>query len=262
MLTRREFPIIEYDDSPEALIEPSRLLLPIDIAPGCVLCFFQDVIGRLRDEGRLRQIHSLASEMGLNPIYEMELDGRRLAVVHPGVGAPLAAGFMDELIALGCRHFIACGGCGVLARDLVVGHLVVPTAAVRDEGTSYHYLPPAREVEPSPAAVAAIEATLRREGLDYVTGKTWTTDAIYRETPERIARRREEGCITVEMEAAAFFAVGRFRGVEVGQILYGGDDLSGPVWDGRGWHSRVSTRERLFWLAAAACLELQNQGGD
>ena len=94
--------------------------------------------------------------MGPNPVYTLELDGQRLAVVHPGVGAPLAGGFLDELIALGCRRFIACGGAGGLNRDLVVGHVIVPTAAVRDEGTSYHYLPPSREVEPAPAAVAAL----------------------------------------------------------------------------------------------------------
>jgi uridine phosphorylase len=89
-----------------------------------------------------------------------------------------------------------------------------------------------------------------------VLGKTWTTDAIYRETPARIARRRAEGCITVEMEAAAFFAVAQFRGVTFGQILYGGDDVSGDLWDDRDWDRQTSTREKLFWLAAEACLRL------
>jgi len=132
----------------------------------------------------------------------------------------------------------------------------VPTSAVRDEGTSYHYLPPGREVCPSPAAVAAIEAALNVAGIDYTKGKTWTTDGIYRETADKVARRRAEGCLTVEMEAAAFFAVARFRGVELGQILYGGDDVSGEEWDSRHWHKRASVREKLFWLAADAALRL------
>ena len=250
------FPILEYDHSPDALIEPSQVFSPIDIPHHCVLCFFQDVITSLREQNLLRVVYTLDSEMGPNPVYALEVDGRPLALMHPGVGAPLAGAFTDELIALGCRKFIACGGGGVLDRNLVVGHLVVPDSAVRDEGTSYHYLPPSREVEPSPEAVAAIEATLRQHGTPYVVGKTWTTDAFYRETAARVARRRAEGCLTVEMEAATLFAVGRFRGATVGQILYSGDDLSGEEWDGRKWRDRQSIRERLFWLAAEACLRL------
>ncbi|MDX1611071.1 MAG: STT3 domain-containing protein, partial [Candidatus Thermoplasmatota archaeon] len=107
----------------------------------------------------------------------------------------------------------------VLNGELAVGHVIVPASAVRDEGTSYHYLAPSREVAATPAAVAAIERTLGKDNVDYVVGKTWTTDAIYRETPGKIALRRQEGCLTVEMEAAAFFAVARFREVTVGQIL-------------------------------------------
>ena len=219
-MDNHDFPILEYDPGRDAMIEPSRVLSPIDIPRHCVLCFFQDVITSLREAGQLRVVHMLGSEMGPNPVYEMEFDGRRLALMHPGLGAPLAGGFTDELIALGCRAFIVCGGAGVLARDLVVGHVVVPDSAVRDEGTSYHYLPPAREVSPSPEAVAAIEATLQRHHVPYLVGKTWTTDGFYRETAARVARRRAEGCLTVEMEAAAFFAVGQFRDVVVGQLLY------------------------------------------
>jgi uridine phosphorylase len=144
----------------------------------------------------------------------------------------------------------------VLDREIAVGHLVVPASAVRDEGTSYHYLPPAREVNASPPAVAAIEQVLRQRQVPYVVGKTWTTDAVYRETPDRVKRRRAEGCLTVEMEAAAFFAVAQFRGVTLGQILYGGDDVSGEDWDHRNWQAQPGVRERLFWLAAEACLSL------
>ena len=251
-----DYPILEHDPSPEALIEPSRLLSPIDIPLHCVLCFFQDVIAGLGERGLLRQVYTLGSEWGPNPVYALGVDGREVTLAHPGVDAPLAGGFLEELIALGCRRFIACGGAGVLNRDLVVGHVIVPTSAVRDEGTSYHYLSPSREVAPSPAAVAAIEATLARQGVAYVGGKTGTTDGFYRETAARIARRRAEGCLTVEMEAAAFFAVAQFRGVTFGQLLYGGDDVSGDAWDSRHWQSRVSVRERLFWLAAEACLSI------
>jgi len=249
-----DYPILEYDAAPEAIIEPGRVIPRIDIPEHCVLCFFQDAITAACDKDQC--LHQLGSEIGQNPVYKLSHHGKNVAVVHPGVGAPLAAGFLEELIALGCCKFIACGGCGVLNREIAVGHVVIPSSAVRDEGTSYHYLPPLREVAASPEAVAALETVLNRHGIPYVVGKTWTTDAIYRETPAKIAHRKAEGCITVEMEAAAFFAVAQFRGVPFGQILYGGDDVSGDEWDRREWMGRTSTREKLFWLAVEACLAL------
>ena len=251
------YPILEFDPNPEAIIEPSRLLRPKDVPEHCVLCFFQDVITGLVQSGQARVVDTRRSEIGSHLVCEMAVEGRRLAVLHPGIGAPLAAGLLEEMIALGCRKFIACGGAGVLNREIVVGHVVVPTAAIRDEGTSYHYLPPGREVEPSPAGVAAVRAVLEKQAVPYIEGKTWMTDAFFRETPAKVRRRRAEGCLTVEMEAAAFFAVAVFRGVTFAQILYGGDDVSGEDWDHRDWVGRVSTREALFLLAAQACLALE-----
>jgi len=228
----------------------------LENAEHCVLCFFQDVIDDLNVNGSLRQKYTLGSERGPNPLYEMHIDGRPLGVFHPGVGAPLAAAFLEELIALGYRKFVACGGCGVLDKRITLGHIIVPTTAVRDEGTSYHYLPPSREVNAAPEAVEAITETLNRGQIDYLLAKNWTTDAIYRETPDRVARRRAEGCLTVEMEMAAFCAVAQFWGVLFGQILYGGDDLSGENWDHRGWQGLRSIRTKLFSLAAEACMRL------
>lgn len=253
---RQSYPILEFDPTPEAVIEPSRVIKPIDAPEHCVICFFREVIEKLVESGQARQIAVERSEMGEHPIYELDVEGRRLALFHPGVGAPLAAGLLEEVIARGCRKFVACGGAGVLNREIAVGHVVVPASAVRDEGTSYHYLPPSREVTPSPEAMTAIERILKAHNVPYVVGKTWTTDAFFRETPAKVALRKGEGCLTVEMEAAAFFAVAQFRGVPFGQILYGGDDVSGDDWDHRGWTSRMTVREQLFWLAAEACLAL------
>src|SRR6204780_5184340 len=176
------FPILEYDPSPTAIIEPRRVYKKIDIPKHCVLCFFQDVIDDLILNGGAREIDHAISEVGRHPVYEVEIGARRLAVVHPRTGAAMAAAMLDRMIARGARKFIACGGAGVLDSKIAVGHMIVPHAAVRDEGTSYHYLAPSREVAAGSAAVAAIEATLRKNGVDYLLGKTWTTDAIYRET--------------------------------------------------------------------------------
>jgi uridine phosphorylase len=163
---------------------------------------------------------------------------------------------LEEAIAFGCRKFIACGGCGVLEKDMAVGHIVVVSGAIRDEGVSYHYLPPAREVVANASGVSALVNRLDGRGIPYQVGRTWTTDAPYRETANKIARRREEGCLTVEMESAALIAVAQFRNVILGQALYGGDDLSGIEWNNRQWQSRSDIRESLFWLCAEACLTL------
>jgi uridine phosphorylase len=249
------YPILEFDPSREALIEPTNRT-DLHLPKCAVMCFFQDVFEHLLTIHQPRVVTHLRSEIGHNPVYLLEFANQQFVAVHPGVGAPLAAGFLEEIIALGCSYVVACGGAGVLDGSISLGHIIVPNAAVRDEGTSYHYLPPSREVEASSEAIATIEHVLQSHNLPYLVGKTWTTDAFYRETTARIQRRREEGCVSVEMECAAFFAVARFRGVQFGQLLYGGDDVSGEQHDMRGWDRQRSVREQLFWLAAEACLEM------
>ncbi len=249
-------PILEFDPTREALIEPSRLIKPRDVPEHCVICFFQEVIEQVVVENHAKVVVDSRWEDGPHPIYEIAYNHRRLAFFHPGVGGALAAGLLEEAIAYGCRKFIVCGGCGVLEKDITVGQLVVVSSAVRDEGASYHYLPLGREVHAHAAGVAALKTVLERRGVPYFVGKTWTTDAPYRETPAKIATRKGEGCIIVEMEAASLLAVAQFRAVVLGQVLYGGDDLSGSKWDNRAWQSRHEIRQNLFWLAADACLEL------
>ena len=256
IVEKSEFPILEFDPTREAILEPSERIKQQDVPEYCVICFFAEVVQEVAENHNARVLANSLSEIGRHPLYEIKVDGKRLAFFHPGIGAPLAIGLMEEMIARGCRKIIACGGCGVLDKEIAVGHLLIPTTALRDEGTSYHYQAPSREIAMDPKAVTAIETVLDRHGLDYLRTKTWTTDAIYRETPEKAAAYRAEGCLTVEMETAAFIAVARFRGVDFGQILYGGDVVTAEAWDGRTWTSRSDIRRNLFWLAAEAAFEL------
>jgi len=228
--------------------------------PRAVACFFGDVVTRIAAEREARQAAHLYSEHGVHPIFELEHRDERVAFFQPGVGAPLAALFLEEAIDYGCRALVACGGAGALDGDLAVGHPVVVSAAVRDEGTSYHYLAPSRLVEAAPPVVSAIEGVLGRSGVPFTTGTTWSTDAAYRETREKVALRRAEGCITVEMEAAALLSVARFRGVCLGQLLYAADSLAGDAWDHRDWVHAHDAREALFWLAMDAVVELPPPG--
>ena len=249
-------PLLEFDDSSPAFIEPSEQVPVIDVPEACVVTFFGDAVRRLREDGRARVLTDNAWEDGPHPLLEIEHDGQRVALMHSGVGAPLAGALLEEVIAMGCRAFVVCGGAGVLRSDLVLGHLIVVDSALRDEGTSHHYLPVGRHVDADPTAVDVLTRLLDERGVAYQAGRVWTTDAPYRETPAKIESRRTEGCIAVEMEAAALAAVARFRGVPLGHLLYGGDDLSGAAWDNRSWQTQADVRDNLLNLAASAALQL------
>jgi uridine phosphorylase len=253
----REILLAEFDAERTALIEPSMVVSPRDIPRPAVMCFFSEVIEGIARRGDARQVAELRGAHGVHPIWEIAVNGERLAVFHPGVGAPLAAMFMEEAIGTGCAAFCACGGAGAVQPDLALGHVVIPDSALRDEGTSFHYLAPTRSVEADPRGVRIAVEVLEDLGLPYVVGRTWTTDAPYRETRAKIARRAADGCLTVEMEAAALFAVARFRNVRFAQLLYAGDSVAGDQWDPRGW-PHADVREPLFWAAAEIALRLSH----
>lgn len=250
------YPILEHDFTSEAKIEPSRIIKQRDVPEHCIISFFREVNEKVVLEKQAKVAVPNRWEDGEHPIYEIDHRGRRLAFFHPGVGAPIAAGLLEEAIAFGCRKFVVVGGAGVLDKELTVGRLILVEGAVRDEGLSYHYIEPGRQIQAQPQVLDALRSALTMREVPFVTGKTWTTDAPYRETQTMIDARRAEGCLTVEMEAASLMEVAQFRNVRLGQILYAGDDLSGENWDRRGWQSRQEVRESLFWLAADACLEL------
>jgi len=255
-MERKQYPILEFDDSKDAIINPSKFVKPIDGCERCVITFFRDAIEKLNSEGKLKQIAAFYSETVNIPIYETDVNGRKVHITLGYVGSAGSAALLEELIAYGFSKFIVCGGAGVLRKDIAVGHLIIPVSAVRDEGASYHYLPPSREVECNEEVIKVIEDDFNEHNIPYIKAKTWTTDACYRETRDKMQLRRAEGCVTVEMEASAFFAVSRFRGAKLGQILYGGDDLSGVEWDSRRWASREEIRSNLVQIALRICSKI------
>lgn len=216
-----------------------------------VACYFPALVDELSGTG-----HVLRGLPSLGHLHRIDYAGKPLAVFYPGQGASLSAVTAERVLAAGVDVIVACGGAGAVAPDLALGHVVVVESAVRDEGTSYHYLPPSREVAASPVVVDTLAGVVRESGLPYTIGKTWTTDGFFRETPGRIRRRREEGCIVVEAEAAALLAVSEFRNVRIGHYLFAGDDVSGAVSDDRGWTTARDIHRALFELAAQAALRL------
>ena len=244
-------PILEFDPDPTAVFEPHHVVAFDEPAPRrAVLCFFSQVIDRLRDQGA-PVLFELEAAHGVHQVFGFDVDGERIAVFHPGVGAALTGGFLEESIAHGCERFIAVGTAGGLTPGQI-GHVIVPTFAIRDEGTSYHYQPAARSIEPTPDALDALLGTLGRHEVAFETGGTWTTDGFYRETRAKVDRRVAEGCLAVEMEASALFAIARFRGVPMAQLLTTSDDLSGDDWSGFALVDRDDFRWSVFLLAAEA----------
>ena len=255
-MLQKDFPILEYDGDKKAYIRPEIFIKPIDISERAVFCFFMDAIEKVLTEYPHKVVTHMKGEGLSFPVYELEYKNERIALVQSIPGAPCAAAHIEEMTAFGCRKYIACGGCGVLQKDIAVGHLMIPVSAVRDEGTSYHYVAPSREIVMNERVVGVIEDTLTENKVPYIKAKTWTTDAFYRETPGKIQLRKEEGCVTVEMETSAFIAVAEYNQVDFGQILYAGDSLAGEVWDGRTWTERADIREFVLKLAMDACLRM------
>ena len=165
------------------------------------------------------------------PVYKIRYKDTDMAFYLSRVGAPACVAGFEEIIAMGAKKYVLFGSCGVLDDDKVKDNIIVPVSAVRDEGTSYHYIAPSPEIEADTHSVQVLESVLRNCGLSYIKGKTWTSDAIYRETISVIQERRQEGCLVVEMECASMLAVAKYRHIPFVQFLYGADNLSSDTWE-------------------------------
>jgi uridine phosphorylase len=185
-MKKEKFPILEFDETQVAKIEPSYSHKKIEGYEYCVITFFREVLENMEKKGLTRVVKTLNCETMDVPIYEMEYRKKKIHLFLGYVGAAGSAAFLEELIAYGFNKFIVCGGAGILRKDIAVGHLVIPVSAIRDEGVSYHYLAPIREVECNPQVVEKIEEELDKYGIDYIKAKTWTTDSFYRETEKKI----------------------------------------------------------------------------
>jgi len=144
------------------------------------MCWFGNIVRQRTVD--IEPIHHVEFEHGDHSIFVIDHRGLPIALVSPGVGAPAAGTSLEVVIALGATQIIGCGGAGVVKPGFDMGHVIVPTGAVGDEGTSYHRTPHDAEVTPHPWALAAIDDVLTEAGVPHDRGLVWTTDAIFRET--------------------------------------------------------------------------------
>ena len=266
-LHKSDYPILEYDTEKIAVIQPgtgvegnragnSGVPDRPKIPAKCLMTFFEEVLEAFIKKTGAKKVDNFESEMKDFPIYEAEYKNQKISLIQATVGSGSCAMMTDYIIGQGVDTLITCGSCGVLT-DIPAGDVIIPVSALRDEGASYHYLPPAREVILNKEVIKTIKDTLAEFSAPYVEAKTWTTDAFYRETPDMITYRKEEGCSVVEMECASIAAVTEFRGVRFGQLLYSGDILTDfENYDNRDWYNDLSAREKLFYLGLEALLRL------
>lgn len=220
-----------FDKDKKAVLNPEDIIKRLPGFPETVIVTFKEQIVEIMLENHE---HEKVSTLDLGadvPVYRISYKGKPLAFYKTVMGAAGAVAMMEEAIALGGRKFVVFGSCGTLDSSIDAGHLIVPTAAYRDEGTSYHYMEPGDYIEVGTAGKTA--EILRELGLHFIETKTWTTDGLYRETRRNRIARLSEGCTVVDMECSAFMAAANFRGVEVYQYLYGEDHLDELHWDPR-----------------------------
>jgi uridine phosphorylase len=153
-----------------------------------------------------------------------------LALAGPLLGAPQAAMVLEKLIALGAQRLWVLGWCGSLQPDLRIGSLIIPTTALSEEGTSVHYPVPGETIHTDPELNEHLKQALHRANLPFSTGPVWSTDAIYRETREKVARYGSKGILAVEMEISALITVAAYRCVALTGILVVSDELSTLEW--------------------------------
>ncbi len=244
-LKKHEFPILEYDDNPQAVLMPNRKGL-YHFPEYAVFPFLGDEIDRFAAENGCPVLGEFETITKVFPVYGYNYKGKNIAIAQAPLGSSAAVQFLDFLIGYGCRNIVTAGSCGALV-DLPENEFLIPVEALRDEGTSYHYLPPARTVRLHGDAIRAIEEALSENGVAYRHCKTWTTDGFYRETRDMVAYRLEEGCTVVEMECAGLAACAEFRGAVFGQMLYTADTLANvEAHDDRDWgQASMGTAMRL-----------------
>lgn len=198
----------------------------------CIITFSYEIEKFALENYVSGELASLLCATGRTPVYEISRSGKTFAFYKTYVGAPVTVALVEDAIAeLNCRKFILFGGAGCLNKEIARGKVMVPTAAYRDEGTSYHYAPASDYIAVKNADIVA--DCMKKNGIPYVLGKTWTTDAFYRETRNNYERRKAEGCISVEMECAGLQAMCDFRGIELYAFFTSGDLLDSPEWDPR-----------------------------
>jgi uridine phosphorylase len=205
--------------TPENLIDDvrrSRQIPAGSVPPVCILEFDGDITDWLVRDGIAKPFEPWACFH--TSMFVMDLENVTCGIIARTIGGPYAVLIAEQLQAAGVKLIIGLTSAGRVSPDLPLPSLVVATSAIRDEGTSYHYLPPGSEVACQSAVVPLLERELIATGWAVRSGKVWTTDAPYRETEPQLNKWTREGVLAVEMQAASLFAFGVARQASVASV--------------------------------------------
>ena len=220
-----------FDNRSRAIICPQRKENAPEV-DACIMTFSHAIEEFVVSHYDCEKIASFWFATGETPVYRIRYKDRTFAFYKTYVGAPACVGTVEDTqVEINTKKYILFGGAGCLNKEIARGKVMIPTEAYRDEGTSYHYAPAADYIRMKNADTVA--AFMKENGIPHVMGKTWTTDAFYRETVNNFEKHKADGCISVEMESAAVQAVCDFRGLELYAFFTSGDLLDAPEWDAR-----------------------------
>lgn len=216
---------------------------------GVLFCLERGLPHRMRWRIPVRR----AGAMNADVYSGKKTKGRVAVLTSFGGGSPMVMELAEELAVMGTKKMVLLTWGGTLQHDLAPGDIVVCERAIRDEGASHHYLPPAKYVDASPSLVTQLVEAVRARGATCTVGTTWTTDAPYRETREEVMQYQAEGVKTVEMESAGLFTVGQVRHVQAASIVVGMDSLASLRWQ---TPERLDGIMRSLEIAYAAALDV------
>lgn len=251
----------EFDETVNSTFDPHEVENVVEGFPKVgVTCFSKKLFDQLVDKFNGIEIALNSNGNGKLPIYKINYEGHELALFMSIVGAPACIVQYEELFAMGLEKMVVFGTCGALDRSIDDLAIIIPNSAVRDEGTSYHYMKSSREVVVNPKYQEEFIKLLNEHDYSYIVGKAWTIDAPYRETRSKVAQRKNEGCICVDMECSAIAALAKFRNKEIFQFFYAADNLDSAKWDKRslGNTEKLSDKEKIGLLAIKLALIIDN----
>ena len=249
----------EFDEIIESTFDPYEVESVIDGFPKIgITCFSQKLADSFLEKQDYEKIAELSNGNGHFPVYKIKYDGKEVAFFVSRVGASACTVAYEEIMAMGLEKLVMCGTCGVLDKSIDDLAIIIPNSAVRDEGTSYHYMKSSREIKVNEKYIDEFKEILDEHNYSYIEGKVWTTDAPYRETRSKVLKRKEEGCVCVDMECSAMFSVAKFRGKELFQFFYAADNLDSAKWDTRslGNEDKLSEKEKILLLALKLAIKV------
>ena len=250
----------EFDNNKKSTFNPEDVEEKIPNFPKIgITCFSKKLMDRYISTFDTEEISYISNANGHIPIYKVNYKGTDIALFMTPVGAPAATVAYEELLAKGLDKLIIFGTCGVLDNSIEDLAIIIPNSAIRDEGTSYHYKEPSNEIKVNNKYKSEFIEILNKNNVSYTEGKVWTTDAPYRETRDKVIKRKEQDCICVDMECASINAVAEFRNKELFQFFYAADNLDSVEWDQRSLSNdaKLSEKEKIIYLALELAIKMK-----